>query len=299
MGRTVFEEQGIMFERDTPLVQRLEHFTQSFRADFRRREQAEWAAVYLQGLLQPCGRKTIENLARFVILPDRLSVEDVAQALQHFINQSPWDEQKIYRRYHRLLGERLEAVRSIFVLDELAFLKQGRHSVGVQRQYSSVLGRKANYQIAVALHHLSTAGFRPLALRLYLPRRWVEDKPRLDAAGVPEAARRLTSKTSLALELLDLARAAGIPGAEVAIGSAWSRSDELAEHVRERGLNWCDEVPPELFETLRCGRDGLQSELGLDHFEGRSWRGFHHHACLVVLAHALLTCSQNEPLCRN
>ncbi len=25
-------------------------------------------------------------------------------------------------------------------------------------------------------------------------------------------------------------------------------------------------------------------ELGLDHFEGRSWRGFHHHACLVMLA---------------
>src|SRR5262249_213327 len=160
--------QRIMIERDTTRVQRLELFTRRFRADFRRREQAEWAAVYLQGLLQTEGRKTIENLARFITLPDHLQVEDVAQALQHFINQSPWDEQKIYQRYHRLLTERLGSINGTFVLEELAFVKQGRHSVGVQRQYSTVLGRKANCQIAVALHHLSSFGFRPLAVRLYL-----------------------------------------------------------------------------------------------------------------------------------
>src|SRR5579885_3184962 len=107
-----------MIERDIGLLQRLEQFTRDFRTDFRRREQAEWAAVYLQGLLQTAGRKTIENLARTVALPDNLRVEDVAQALQHFINQSPWDEQKIYRRYHRLLGEGLEPADGIFVVDE-------------------------------------------------------------------------------------------------------------------------------------------------------------------------------------
>src|SRR5262249_18447327 len=149
------------------------------------------------GLLQAKGRKTIENLARFVTLPDHLHVEDVAQALQHFINQSPWDEQKIYQRYYRLLTERLGSINGTFVLEEHAFVKQGRHSVGVQRQYSTVLGRKANCQIAIALHHLSPVGFRPLAVRLYLPRRWLEDRLRLGAAVVPEAARGLTSKTSL------------------------------------------------------------------------------------------------------
>src|SRR5262249_22965382 len=151
-----------------------------------------------------------------------------AQALQHFVNQSPWDEHKIYHRYFRLLTERLGSVNGTFVVEELAFVKQGRHSVGVQRQYSAVLGRKANCQIAVALHYLSPAGFHPLAMRLYLPRRWLEDTLRLDAAGVPETARGLTSKTMLALELLDMARAAGIPGSEVAPGSAWSTSDELS-----------------------------------------------------------------------
>jgi hypothetical protein len=94
-----------MFDFDVSLRHRLERFTHGFRGDFRRREQAEWAAVYLQGLLQPGGRKTIENLARTVTLPDGLRVDDVAQALQHFINQSPWDEQKLQRRHLRRLAE--------------------------------------------------------------------------------------------------------------------------------------------------------------------------------------------------
>jgi hypothetical protein len=64
------------------------------------------------------------------------------------------------------------------------------------------------------------------------------------------------------------------------------RRCELAEAVQQRGLNWEMEVPQNWVETLHRGRDHLQNELGLGHFEGRSWRGFHHHACLAVLAYA-------------
>lgn len=283
-----------MFERDGTLIQRLEQWTQAFRADFRRREQAAWAAVYLQGLLRTGGRKTVENLARTVSLPPTLRADDVAQALQHFISQSPWDERKICARYQHWLAKRLASVCGVFVLDELSFVKQGRHSVGVQRQYSAGLGCKANCQIAVALHHVSAAGFYPLGLRLYLPRRWLEDRQRLDTAGVPEEARRLTSKTALAVELLDEARAAGIGTIEVALANAWGRTDELVQSVQERGWSWRAELPSDGHEILRRGREALHTELGLDHFEGRSWRGFHHHACLVVLAYAFSTCRREE-----
>ena len=283
-----------MLEQDRPVPQQVGYFLQPFRDAFHRREQAEWAAVYLQGLLQPGGRKSIENLARTLTLPDSQRVEDVAQALQHFINQSPWDEQKIYRRYHRLLAERRASVGGVFVFDEFAFIKQGRHSVGVQRQYSTVLGRKANCQIAVALHHLSPAGLWPLALRLYLPRHWLDDGERLDAAGVPPIAHKVASKNSLALELLDDAREAGIAATHVTVGNAWGRSEELGELVRQRGLDWLADIPASLTEIVCAARDELQNELGLGHFEGRSWRGFHHHACLVVLAYALKGSVQNK-----
>lgn len=33
----------------------------------------------------------------------------------------------------------------------------------------------------------------------------------------------------------------------------------------------------------------LKTALGLDHFEGRSWTGWHHHATLVTAAHLFLT----------
>jgi SRSO17 transposase len=33
----------------------------------------------------------------------------------------------------------------------------------------------------------------------------------------------------------------------------------------------------------------LKEELGLDHYEGRNWQGWHHHVTMVMLAHAFLT----------
>ncbi len=202
-----------MAEHDAEWLQRLDDYTTRFRDDFRRRDQARWAAVYLQGLLQEGGRKTIGGLARRVILPPDLSVDDAAQALQNFVNQSPWDEHKVWRRCRAFLAGRLAEPDGVFVLDDLAFVKQGRCSVGVQRQYSSALGRKTNCQIAVAVHHAGPAGCRPLSLRLYLPRGWLLHAQRLDSAGVPRERRDGRSKTAIALELLDeRGRKVGPPG---------------------------------------------------------------------------------------
>src|SRR5918912_3480482 len=118
-----------MCEPDAPLPERLEAFVGWFRDDFRRQDQARWAAVYLQGLLRPGGRKNVEGLARAVTLPPGLEVEDVTQALQHFVNQSPWDEDRLRHRYQSLLARRLSA-DGLLVVTEMAFAKQGRHSVG-------------------------------------------------------------------------------------------------------------------------------------------------------------------------
>jgi SRSO17 transposase len=275
-----------MIARDMSLAEQLERFGGLFRGAFRRREQASWATVYLRGLLQAGPRKTIEAIARHVALPPGGSVEDTAQALHHFINQSPWDADAIRRRHHALLAPHL-APDGLFVLEELAFVKQGRHSVGVHRQSSSALGHKVNCQLAVSLHHVSPSAYHPLALRLYLPRTWLQDCARLDDGGVPPEARSLQSKPALALQLLDEARAAGIPGASLAPGAGWGAVDELPEEAASRGLNWLPHVPDDLRPHVQEGLGRLQDDLGLGHFEGRSWRGFHHHACLVLLAHAL------------
>ena len=43
---------------------------------------------------------------------------------------------------------------------------------------------------------------------------------------------------------------------------------------------------------MEQGYQQMKEELGLNHFEGRSWRGFHHHACLVMLAYGFLVLEQ-------
>src|SRR5438876_144955 len=92
-----------MWETDTVELERVEEFIAGFQDDFRRRDQVRWAAVYIQGLLTAGERKTVGRMARQAVLPPDMMVDDVAQALQNFINQSPWDEQKLWRRYRNLM----------------------------------------------------------------------------------------------------------------------------------------------------------------------------------------------------
>ena len=40
----------------------------------------------------------------------------------------------------------------------------------------------------------------------------------------------------------------------------------------------------------------MKEELGLDHFEGRSWHGFHRHGVMVMLAYGFLTLERIRPL---
>src|SRR5262245_62405117 len=84
----------------TPAVlDRLRDYAALFAADFPQAKPALWAGVYLQGLLLDGERKSIEPLSRRVTLPDGLTSKDPEQALQQFVNQSPWDQVKVLQRY--------------------------------------------------------------------------------------------------------------------------------------------------------------------------------------------------------
>jgi SRSO17 transposase len=319
-------------EHDPTWLQHLDDFGEYFREDFRRRDQARWAAVYLQGLLLPPGeRKTIGTMARRVVLPPDLVVDDIAQAMQNFVNQSPWDERLALRRLRSRLAVAFADPEGTFVVDELAVPKQGKHSVGVQRQYSSALGRKANCQVAVALYSAGSGGVCPLGIRLYLPRSWLHNTALLDAAGVPEENRGTQNKGVIARELLDEARAQGWPGRTVVAGNVPGADREFRAALAERGLTYVAEADLDqpaganehlyrlhdsnvtllsnrafddgllrAWETRAAARElgrSLSRDYGVEHFEGRSWRGFHHHACLVLMAFAYRALCENPHRC--
>jgi SRSO17 transposase len=255
-------------------------FLAHFRGAFARADQARWAAVYLCGLLTPGDRKTIEHAARAMAGRVGREPDSVAQALQHFLDRSPWDEERLLRSLRAALLPR-RAAEGCLVLCEMAFPKQGRHSVGVQRQYSSSFDRKINCQVAFALLHAGPAGCFPLALRLYLPRAWQQDPARLDAAGVPPAARKHQTRSGLAVALLGSLAGESLPERTI-VGPA----EDLTTAAKRAGLRCLCRLPADATEALNRCLEELRS-LGLGHFEGRSWRGFHHHTSLVLLAHAL------------
>jgi SRSO17 transposase len=393
-------------ELDPGVLDRLRDYAALFAEDFPQAKPARWAGVYVQGLLLDGERQSIEPLSRRLTLPAGLTSKDPEQALQQFVNQSPWDEQKVLRRYRARMAETFASPAGVFVIDDTSFPKQGRHSVGVQRQYCGALGKKANGQVAPSVHYVTSKGHYPLDVRLYLPDSWLSDQQRLDQAGVPAAQRRALTKPRMALELLDRVRGEGLPGWAVVTDAGYGVSgdfrdgvaarglvymaggtgdfvvftepppwipprasgrgrpatryrlapgrpppvalSELAQQVRLRQVTWREGTKGKLsarFAWLRVwpgqgwhegacadtepvwllieeqadgklkfafsnlppgtsckqavrlwksrwpveqGYQQLKEEWGLDHFEGRSWRGFHHHACLVLLAYGFL-----------
>ena len=131
-------------ELNPVVLDRLAAYAASFRDDFNRPRQAAWCGAYLRGLIQDGDRKSAEPMAARVPLPEGLEVSDPDQALQQFLGQSTWDEQAVLRRYRATMAAKFADPAGIFVIDDTAFPKQGKHSVGVQRQYCGALGKKAN-----------------------------------------------------------------------------------------------------------------------------------------------------------
>src|SRR5262245_32197148 len=122
------------------VLDRLRDYAGRFRDLYRHTPQAAWSGVYLRGLLEDGERKSIEPMAARVPLPLELShIQDPEQALQQFVNQSPWDEQEIWSRYRMVMAQPLASPQGIFIFDDTGFPKQGKHSVGVQHQYCGQL----------------------------------------------------------------------------------------------------------------------------------------------------------------
>lgn len=369
-----------------------------------RKERRDHAEEYLRGLLMDGERKSIEPIASR--LPD-----GNIQALQQFVNQSPWSSQKVRASLARKVEQEF-VPEAYWMIDDVSFPKQGRHSVGVARQYCGALGKTANCQVAVTLDLGTEEASTPLNWALYLPEKWVNDPVRRKEAGVPEEV-TFKTKPKLALELIDEAIAWGLQKRLVLTDSGYGDIYEFRQGLRSRELDyvvqvskdltaWTEdphppeppmkgkgiiprkryygddfhppksldriakELPPNSWRkvTWREGTKGplssrfarvvvwvanglvqgktmrecpeelliewpegdtepwkywlsilppqrtsfrslvrkakgrfrieqdyeeMKGEVGLDHFEGRSWQGWHHHVTLVTLAYAFLT----------
>ncbi|HXH09060.1 MAG TPA: IS701 family transposase [Alphaproteobacteria bacterium] len=133
-----------------------------------------------------------------------------AQRLQEFLTNMPWDEEDLNRQRVQKMSAEATADDGVLVVDDTGFPKRGTASVGVERQYSGTLGTVGNCQIAVTCCDSDRQATWPVALRWYLPKTWAYAPERRQQARVPETI-GFQTKPEIALQLLDQARAWGVP----------------------------------------------------------------------------------------
>lgn len=168
---------------------------------FSREETRITALAYIQGLLSPVERKNSWQLAEASGYSD-------PYGLQYLIRRAHWDESVLQKE---ILAEVYNQLGSngILAVDETGFIKKGKKSAGVARQYSGTAGRIENSQIGVFLSYMTASGRSLIDRELYLPKEWVADEARAKEAGIPVDAKHRT-KPQLALEMLQRAFANGI-----------------------------------------------------------------------------------------
>src|SRR5205807_2091569 len=268
---------------------------------------------YCTGLMLPGERKSVEPMAARTA-PARTAAQH--QSLLHFVANATWSDEDVLAKVREMVLPAIEKSGPIeaWIIDDTSYPKQGSHSVGVHHQYCGQLGKQANCQVAVTLsianHHASL----PVAYRLYLPQDWADDAARRKKAHVP-AAIAFATKPQIALEQIRAACAAGVPRGVVLMDASYGSNTALRESVSALALRYMAAIVPtvkvravskrgapeprvsvkELALGLpkqgwRIERDyqELKQEIGLGHFEGRGWPGFHHHGTLCIAAYGFL-----------
>lgn len=155
---------------------------------------------YCTGLVMPCERKSVEPMAA-VTAPARVGAQH--QSLLHFVGEAPWSDERVLAKVREMVLPAIERHGPIeaWIIDDTGFPKQGRHSVGVTRQYCGQLGKQDNCQVAVSLSIANHQASLPVAYQLYLPKEWAQDRARRRKAGVPKEI-RFKTKPRIALEQL-------------------------------------------------------------------------------------------------
>jgi SRSO17 transposase len=122
---------------------------------------------------------------------------------------------------------------AVGVIDETGFLKKGRHSAGVARQYSGTAGRIENCQIGVFLAYATQQGHTLLDRELYLPQEWTDDRERCRRAGIPDE-RVFATKPQLARQMVERAFEAGVTLAWLTGDSVYGDDRALRLWLEER-----------------------------------------------------------------
>src|SRR5712691_1232716 len=131
-------------------------FLAPFAPHFRRSQSRESLERYVTGLLTDLPRKNCDTIAAAL-------AGTSTERLQHLLTDAEWDPLALDEARVRGLVE-TSPPDGVLVLDDTGLAKQGKHSVGLSRQYSGTLGKIGNCQIVVSAEYMggSAAESAPL-----------------------------------------------------------------------------------------------------------------------------------------
>jgi SRSO17 transposase len=191
---------------------------------------------YCKGLLLPGERKSVEPMAAR-LAPD--NVRRMHQSLHHLVADAPWNDEEMLAEVRRQVLPSMQKHGPVvaWIVDDTGFPKQGKHSVGVARQYCGQMGKHDNSQAAVSLSVSTWNSSLPMGWRLYLPEVWCEDAERCRQAGVPEGV-RFETKPEIALEQIRQALEQQVPVGVVLADAGYGKGTQFRTELTQLGLQY-------------------------------------------------------------
>lgn len=230
------------YEVDGAAAARLDGYFTRIGSHLKDRRKRESFAMYAFGILGDGERKSAEPIAARAS-GDPEHAKRTHDKVLHFLARSEWDDRAVRLESARYAIEALSQREPItaWIVDDTGFPKQGKHSVGVQRQYTGTAGKVTNCQIGVSLAVATRTEHVPLDFELYLPRCWTDDAARRAEARIPEDV-DFKSNIDLALGMIERAASAGIPGEIILADAAFGGSADFRNAVRVLGFDFAVQV---------------------------------------------------------
>ena len=183
----------------------LEKYLQNYSSCFCSEPQRKLFRTFIRGLLSSLDRKSIEPIAL------HFSGVKYVRPLQQFFSRSPFKEQSLLDIYQELLSEQVVEENGMLSVDDTGFVKKGKHSAGVERQYCGRLGKTENCQSGVFLAYAGKNGYGLVDCELSLPQEWFsQDFAQLyKECRIPED-KEFSTKNEIAQRMLNRAMCSGL-----------------------------------------------------------------------------------------
>jgi SRSO17 transposase len=240
-------------------VERWDCYLDGLGSTLRNKRQRASFALYALGLLSDGERKSLEPIAARAAA-DPARTHAVHEQLIHFLGAAPWQDEPVRHFATNYAVQAMQAHGPIrtWVIDDTGFIKQGKHSPGVQRQYTGSAGKTTNCQIGVSLVMATEHAHVAADFRLYLPESWTEDRKRCRRAHVPDDV-GYAPKWALALDMIEGALRADLPKGVVLADADYGTKTVFRDMLNELGLEYA--VGVQGTNKLRVvGTDGQLSE---------------------------------------